>query len=443
MNDPNGLMQFKGAYHLFYQHNPKAAEWGNMTWGHAVSPDLIHWTHLPNALYPDQPYDKDGVFSGCAVNNNGVPTLIYTGVHPEVQCIATSQDMIHWKKSSNNPVIPVPPAGLEITGFRDPSVWWDNGEWFMVVGSGIKDVGGAILLYHSKDLYHWDYLHPLCSGKKEETGENWECPNFFPLDDKWVLLVSPQPLMRTIYFVGRYENYRFVPEKQGEIDPAGYFYAPQVFGDDAGRRIMFGWSWEGRNREAQLAAGWAGVMTLPRVLFLNKDQTLHFEPAEELKTLRHTLQHFDDLEVKSDSRHLAEGKQLEALIVFDQIEAASVGLKVRCSVNGEEETQLIYDGVKNTISIDRTHSSLTVEDVHDVKVFPFVLGDGEKLTFHLFVDNSIIELYVNYRLCMTSRIYPVRPDSLGLKVFAADGSARIKSADIWSIDSTLASELDR
>ena len=92
MNDPNGLIYWKGEYHMFYQYNPNAAYWGDMHWGHAVSTDLMNWRQLPIALYPDKPYDKDGVFSGCAVVNNGVPTLVYTGTKPETQCIATTSD---------------------------------------------------------------------------------------------------------------------------------------------------------------------------------------------------------------------------------------------------------------------------------------------------------------------------------------------------------------
>ena len=160
INDPNGLIQFNGEYHLFYQHNPVAAVWGNMTWGHAVSLDMVHWKHLPFALLPDQPYDKDGVFSGCTVNDNGIATILYTGTQPEVQCIATSSDMWTFSKFSGNPVIATPPEGLKTTGFRDPYVWKEADGWYMVLGSGIEGAGGAILLYHSPDLRQWHYLHP-------------------------------------------------------------------------------------------------------------------------------------------------------------------------------------------------------------------------------------------------------------------------------------------
>src|SRR5215472_7642889 len=118
MNDPNGPLQWKGEYHLFYQYNPNGAFWGTMHWGHARSKDLVHWEHLPIALAPTPGGpDKGGVFSGSAFVNQGVPTLVYTGVDPEVQCLATSADIIHWTKFNANPVIAGPPPEHKVTGF--------------------------------------------------------------------------------------------------------------------------------------------------------------------------------------------------------------------------------------------------------------------------------------------------------------------------------------
>ena len=192
MNDPNGLLFWKGKYHIFYQHNPYAPKCDPNHWGHALSEDLVHWTHLPIALAPtpDGP-DNVAAGTGCAVDNSGVPTIIYTGFPSQVQCIATSNDdMITWKKHDGNPVLDSPPKGLEVVGFRDPCVWKEKDDCYMLIGSGIKGIGGTCLLYRSKDLIDWEYLHPLCIGDGKSTGDMWECPDFFPLGNKHVLLVS-------------------------------------------------------------------------------------------------------------------------------------------------------------------------------------------------------------------------------------------------------------
>src|ERR1051325_4638830 len=141
MNDPNGLIQWRGRYHMFYQYNPYAAVWGNISWGHAVSDDLVHWEDLPVALTPDADgVDANGCYSGIAVDNNGVPTIVYTGVRGpnELACIATGDDeLISWQKYPGNPVIQSTPPGIDLVAYRDHSVWREDGMWYQVVGAGI------------------------------------------------------------------------------------------------------------------------------------------------------------------------------------------------------------------------------------------------------------------------------------------------------------------
>src|SRR5256885_8803699 len=179
MNDPNGLIQWKGQYHLFYQYNPHGPFHGHIHWGHAVSSDLVHWTDLPIALTPTSGRaDAYGCWSGCAIDNHGTPTLLYSGVHPQVVCLASGdEDLLTWHYYPGNPVIVGPPAELQArTGgdFRDPFVWREGDYWYLLMGSSIQGVGGAILLYRSVDLIHWDYLHPLLTGdaRSEEHTSN-------------------------------------------------------------------------------------------------------------------------------------------------------------------------------------------------------------------------------------------------------------------------------
>ncbi|MDQ2998687.1 MAG: glycoside hydrolase family 32 protein, partial [Chloroflexota bacterium] len=229
MNDPNGVSQWDGQYHLFYQSNPLAARWGPIHWGHAASDDLVHWADLPIALAPTPGGpDADGCWSGCIVDNGGVPTMLYTGLRGRAQrpCLATSDDgLLSWHKHPGNPVIAEPPADVDQGDFRDHCVWQAGDDWYQVIGSKIDGVGGAALLYRSRDLIEWEYLHPLCVGDQAATGTIWECPDFFPLGDKHVLLISPIPLRKTLYLVGTYADHRFTPERTGVLDAGGHYYA--------------------------------------------------------------------------------------------------------------------------------------------------------------------------------------------------------------------------
>ena len=436
MNDPNGLIQFKGKYHLFYQHNPFGPLWGNMTWGHAVSRDLVRWKHMPHALHPDQPYDDGGVYTGCAVDNAGVPTIVYTGVRPECQCIATSRDMVTWTKHPRNPVVPTPPEGMEVTGFRDPDVWREGKTWYMVVGSGIKGVGGAILLYKSKDLVQWDYVRPAYVGKVDETGAMWECPNFFSLGRRHVLIVST--LGRAIYFVGTWRNERFTPQAQGELDQGGSFYAPQVFRDNTGRRVMFGWLRERRSNAAQTAARWSGVQSLPRVLTLGRGGKLAFAPAPEVDSLRGRHQQWAQLDIGPDALlpiECARGDGIEIAAELDLGRAARCGLSVRRSPKAAEETRIIYDSEAEQLIVDCERSSKSKAAAKGTHATAFRLDKREPLKLRVFLDGTVVEVYANGRACLTSRIYPTQANSVGAALFAERGAAKLKRLDVWQMRS--------
>jgi beta-fructofuranosidase len=450
MNDPNGLIRWKGQYHLFYQYNPNGPFWGTMHWGHAVSPDLVHWTDLPVALAPTPGGpDADGCFSGCAVDDDGTPTLIYTGVRGDEQlpCIATSaDDLLTWTKHPGNPVIPAPPPDPDITMFRDHSAWREGDTWYQVVGSGIRDRGGAALLYRSPDLRAWEYLHPLCvgdSGSREPvwTGTQWECPDFFPLDGAHALVVSvrdEERLHYAAYMTGEYADHRFSPRTVGYVDTGGHLYAPQTFRDDDGRRIMFGWVWEGRSVEAQRAGNLAGVLSLPRVLGLRPDGGLAMDPAPELRALRGAHQAWTGLQVAPEARGVLPDVRGDALEVVAEIEpghADEVGIVLRASPDGAEETRVVYDRVNGRFGVDRARSSLSADATRDEHWGPLELADGEPLRLHILLDRSVVEVFANGRACATSRIYPSRPDSTGVGMFARGGGATLARLDLWDMRS--------
>ncbi|MCY4019107.1 MAG: glycoside hydrolase family 32 protein [Chloroflexi bacterium] len=456
MNDPNGIIEWEGRYHLFYQHNPHDAVWDNMHWGHAVSDDLAHWVDLPIALSPspDGP-DEDGCWSGCTVDNNGTATIFYTGVqgdwgipHNQRVCMATSEDdLVSWEKYAGNPIIAHPPDGLDITGFRDPFVWREEEDWYMAIGAGIQDVGGAVLLYRSKDLLSWEYLQPLCIGDMHDsapvwTGTVWEVPQFFPLGDKHVLLVTvwdADPLY-SIYFTGSYHGHRFVPDAVRKLDYGDrHFYAAHSMEDSQGRRIMWGFSGEARTSDAQRTAGWSGVMSLPRVLSLRDDGLLAMRPAPEIASLRREHHQLSDIDLSAASGQLSlnlRGEALEIAAEIDPSDAEETGVKVRRSPDGEEETTIFYDAHRKKLGVDRRRSTLGQDGgvTYDVQEGDFELSPGETLRLRVFVDCSVIEVYANDRACITSRVYPSRPDSTGLAIYSR-GRTRVKSIDIWRLSS--------
>lgn len=459
MNDPNGLIYWKDAYHLFYQYVPGDPPWIQKHWGHATSSDLVHWIDLPTALAPTaEGPDQDGCFSGCAVDHDGVPTLIYTGVKGDRQlpCLATSSDdLITWQKYPGNPLIATPPVELDLFAFRDHKVWKEGNIWYQLIGAGINGVGGTVLLYRSHNLLEWKFMHPFYTGDRNSTrpvwtGSMWECPDFFPLGGKNVLIVSVYDDSRfherayagclhyAVAIVGDYTDHTFTPLTQSILDYGGYFYAPQTLLDLKGRRLQFGWLWEGRSEVAQWAAGWSGVMSLPRVLTLSTDTKLRFEPASELKQLRGTHQGLRNLFIPHTSRTQLEeirGNCLEIQVELMLDEATEVGIGVLCSPDCVEQTLIRYDRVQELLHIDGQQSSLSEDVKRDIRSGTLALASDETLFLHIFLDRSVIEVFANYRLCMSSRVYPSRTDSRGVCVFARGGSARIKALDAWEMES--------
>lgn len=451
MNDPNGLIQWGNTYHLFYQYNPHGPFHGTIHWGHAASSDLVHWEHLPIALAPSPGGpDEDGCWSGCAVNNNGVPTLVYSGASAIGQraCIATSNDgLLTWQKHAANPVIAATPEGLTLVEFRDHSIWREDGMWYQVIGSGLHGQGGTALLYRSADLYSWEFVHPLVVGdfsRREPiwTGSLWECPDFFALGDRHALTISvwdAYTLHGSAAMVGRYQDHRFVPEVEHVLDYGNeHFYAPQSFTDNAGRRIIFGWVQEGRSMAAQEASGWSGIMSLPRMLSLGADGQVVMQPVPEVEGLRGEHTHHEGIDAAGGA--LVElpgvaGDSLELLAELLPAPNGVCGLVLRRSPDGAEQTVLRYDTSEQILVLDRSRSSLDETVASTAHTAPLALSPGEPLRLRVFLDRSVIEVFANDQVSLTSRIYPTRPDSTGIALWAEGGDVQLVRLDSWQIGS--------
>lgn len=441
MNDPNGPIFYRGRYHMFYQYNPNGAFWGTMHWGHATSSDMIRWQHEPIALAPTADgYDRDGVFSGSVVDDQGAAVAIYTGVLPpespaqvtlddgrhrwrEVQCLAISRDpeLRRWEKHPE-PVIARPPEHLAVTGFRDPCVWREGREWLMALGSGVKGKGGAVLLYQSHDLRRWTYRHLLVEGQGTgvatnnpvDIGEMWECPDFFPLGNRHVLLYST--MGKVWWKTGLYHQRRFVPENEGVVD-AGAYYAAKSMLDEHGNRILWGWIPEMRPESEYRAAGWAGVMALPRVLSLGADGALRMAPAAAVENLRR-----DEVTLRAGDRSFA--KALAAMRIrglsgeFQARFRAARAYRLRLrSEKGERFLDIAYDP-------QQKGGELKVNGVAGV------LETKDLVTLRVFVDGSVVEVFVNDRVAITARVYMAPSTPLQVEVADLEG---LESAQVWEM----------
>jgi beta-fructofuranosidase len=411
MNDPCAPRFYKGEYHVFCQYNPYAAVWGNMSWAHASSPDLVHWKHLPVALRPTPGgYDSFGCFTGSVLPGMETAAIIYTATSrstPELatergadvreqQCMATSSDanLVSWTKM-DKPVIASPPAGMKVTGFRDPCPWKDGDTWYLIIGSGFDKVGGAVLLYRSADGHTWEYLHPLAEGKWSgdaaktdpvDSGEMWECPDFFALGEKHVLLYSTE---RKVYWeVGTLdkEAMRFRMETRGLLDHGNY-YAMKSMLDERGRRILWGWVTEARPDAALREAGWAGALGLPRVLTVGSDNRLRMEVVPEFGSLKEKT-----VTVSAPKSAAALGSMAIAnragAVVCRFKPAAGGGLELRSG--GVALVAMRVEGAGVAIG-DKT-----------LGVAPDAAGVS---TMEVWVDGSVIEIFVDGAEAMTARSY--------------------------------------
>ena len=443
MNDPNGPIFYQGRYHMFFQYNPNGAYWGDMHWAHATSPDMIRWVHEPVAIAPTpNGWDRDGVFSGSIVLDGATPTAIYTGVLPpdspqgitlddgnhkwrEVQCLATAIDpnLRTWQKLPD-PIIARPPEGLSVTGFRDPGVWREGDDWLLTLGSGVKGKGGMVLIYKSSDLRSWDYLHPLLEGVGTghpaanpcDNGEMWECPDFFPLGDRHVLIYATMGKVR--WKTGRYEQRRFTPEKEGVVD-GGSYYAAKTMLDASKTRILWGWIPETRPEAEYRAAGWAGLMALPRVLTIGPDGDLEMKVAPVAQTLRGK-----NTQVRPG---LAAQKQkaLQALGIHDQ--AAEIEAKFMPG----QGFQLRLVSERKQLFAEIAYDPFQKGKELRVNAITAQLDTSDPVSIHVFLDGSSLEVIANRKAAVTDRVYTVPAGPLKVEIANLDG---LRSLNAWEIN---------
>ncbi len=421
MNDPNGFSFYNGEYHLFYQYHPYDSHWGPMHWGHAVSDDLLHWRYLPAALAPDEAYDNDGCFSGSAVTlPDGRQLLMYTGVAKETgadgsvrevqrQCLAVG-DGVNYEKYAGNPVLTEAdlPEGSSRFDFRDPKIWRDdNGTYYAVAGNRPADGSGQILLFESPDAFHWKFNRILCSNQWRY-GKMWECPDFFELDGKQVLLVSPQDMLPqgfeyhngngTVCMIGFYaaDGKTFVEERNQAIDYGIDFYAPQTLLTPDGRRIMIGWmqNWDTCN-PTMIQTAWFGQMSLPRELSV-KNGRLYQKPIRELEAMRRNEVRYTDITF-TDTLRLSgiSGRRIDMELEIRPVDDSNVYQKfaVRFAQDTNYHTAVSFRPHESILKIDRKFSGSRRAVIHQRR--SLVKHQNGRLRLRLILDRFSAELFVN------------------------------------------------
>lgn len=425
MNDPNGFSEFKGEHHLFYQYYPYATHWDSMHWGHAKSRDFIRWEYLPAALAPDEKYDNFGVFSGSALEEGDRQLLVYTGVEETVwenrekktfqnQCIAVG-DGLNYEKLSTNPVITAEllPQGSSREDFRDPKIWKENGRYFVVAASRSADGSGQIALFYSDDLRDWK-LGSILDRSENKLGGMWECPDFFPLGDRQILLISPQEMdavglefhngNNVAFLIGNYEKETMDFSRTGvqNVDYGLDFYAPQTMLAEDGRRILIGWmqSWDNPMYPDNFA--WSGMMTIPRELTLREGK-VYQEPVRELENYYGKTVQYSNICVEGETA--LEGIKGRAVDLQVDIKDGDYGkCRIKLASDGRLYSEIVYDKEECILTFDRTWSGHKKDTISTRSMR--INGPNGVLRLRILVDRYSVEIFANEgEKVMTSLIY--------------------------------------
>lgn len=450
MNDPNGFSYYDGKYHMFYQYHPYDTNWGPMHWGHAVSENLLHWEYLPVAIAPDENYDENGCFSGSAVTlPDGKQLLMYTGVirdeQPDgviqdiqTQCLAIG-DGKDYVKYKNNPVLTEKdlPEGASKFDFRDPKAWkTEDGTYLCVVGNRPADGSGQILLYSSKDGFDWKFEKILVANKCRY-GKMWECPDFFTLDGKGVLLVSPQDMLPqgyeyhtgngTVCVIGTFdsETNEFMEEINHAIDYGIDFYAPQTVVAPDGRRIMIGWmqNWDTCcHRDDELT--WFGQLSLPREIKICNNH-LYQNPVQELNDLRKNKVEYQDVLVSGHIQLIGiNGRKIDMEIEITPENVQNIYHKFTISFakNTQFHTDLSFFPKESILEMDRSFSGTRRDTVHRRQCK--VQDCNGKIKLRIILDRYSAEVFVNDGEQVMTMVLYTDQSADGI-AFEVDGSVKM------------------
>jgi fructan beta-fructosidase len=459
INDPNGLVQLGGEYHLFYQYNPYGIQWGHMSWGHAISRDLMQWEHQPVALYEEDP---EMIFSGSAVadlkNTSGLCTgeegclvAIYTSHIPDqvqYQSLAFSNDRGRtWEKFNGNPVLDI---GLK--DFRDPKVFWYEPEekWVMVVSVPLEF---KVQFYQSKNLKDWTLTGEF--GNQGDISKIWECPDLVRLqveatdEYKWMLIISSGSKYGDFtgmqYFIGEFDGETFHPDETSEIpnwiDYGKDFYAAVTYNNlPAGMKpVLVGWVNNWRYANSIPTDPWRGMMSVPRELSLRKIND-HFELIQKpVVSFYEFLEKFEKTSIQMHDivpndrllQDISAGSFL-LRIEFQNQDAHEFGVDVL--KDQQYKTRIGYNVADQVLFIDRRESGKV--DFHEafasIESAPVSLRD-QRLTMEILIDQSVIEVFAgDGSRVITDQVFPISFQE-EMQLYATNGSAQVNNLEVYKI----------
>lgn len=444
MDDPNGSIYHKGYYHMMYCLNPNSStqragmvyktairvwdpnseDWtgGVGVWGHARSKDLLHWEHLPIAIYPSIDRGEHFIWFGCTrINDDGVPIAFYTSVGPDKRPEDTADqwaaigddDMIKWEKVDCNPVLDYGANGdVTIGEWRDPFVFRENGKAYMILGGTLpKDKEGypVISLYEAQNsaFTQWKFKGILFR-YHDKTVPSIECPNITRIGDKWMIVISPHREVE--YYIGEvdFDACTFTEERRAVMDFSTDYYATNILHDDKGRTLM----WGSVVGVFEKTSGWNCCLALPKEVSLGDGNVLKQKPVEEMKQLRGAHTHFADT-VSSDTVRIARN------------DTGTFELVIRVETDSTAGVVLNYYGNRVELVCDGAFFRIADRLVPRKQ-------DGTPDVIHAFVDRSLIDVYINETDCVT-RIIKTCTDSCDICVVAGGGSSQVE-VDVWDLE---------
>ncbi|MBI5834311.1 MAG: glycoside hydrolase family 32 protein [Armatimonadetes bacterium] len=459
LNDPNGLCFWQGRWHLFYQGYPP--EDPRQHWGHAVSDDLIHWRDLPYAIYP---HPEECCFSGATLVEPDRVIAMYHGTKVG-NMVATSTDplLLNWDKLTGKAVIPLrqPNGAPQPFGVFDPCVW-KQGDWYYSLSAGTEPGPGngrvrADFLLRSKDLTTWEYLHPFAEGDAFSlVGDDGACPYFWPIGDRHILLHFSH-MSGGKYILGRYDTERQKlvvtgggPFNFGASWPAGV-HAPSAAPDGVAPDGKGGVMAIFNMNAAKPTPGWDQIMSLPRHLTLSPEGELLQEPAGDYASLRGERVAVGETRLPANRDVVLDavkGNALEIEAEIDPRGAPMVALDVLRSPGAEEFTRIaIYAqqgfhywnrggraGRDTVVSLETAMASgLADVQSRPPENAPIYIPEGQPVRLHVFIDKSVVEVFINGRQCVAARVYPGRADSVGVALRAQGREAALRSLQAWAM----------